>query len=48
MDDYDVTRHMRETVKRGEPLVFVPVDEAGNQCSPSEAVYAVPDGPQLN
>jgi len=48
MDGFDVIREMRKTVGRGEQMVLVPIDEEGNECGPPEAVYAVPDGPQLN
>jgi hypothetical protein len=48
MDGFEMIRQMREAVERGEPLVFVPIDDEGNECGPSEAIYAAPDGPQLN
>jgi hypothetical protein len=48
MDVFEVIGHMKAAAARGEPLIFAPIDDDGDESGPPEAVYTTPDGPQLN
>ena len=44
----DGLARLRHAAESGEPLIWTPLDELGNDAGPPEAVYPLPVGNRLN